>query len=156
MTAPSVSVMVRGWNIDAGVSGAMVLDAARRVEALGLDGIIVGDHVTFFGEGNDGLVLLTAMAAVTDRVQLKTCVYLLPLRHPVPVALQAAQLDQFSNGRFVFGIGIGGEDPNEFWSCGVDPSTRGARTNEALEILKRLWTEDAVKFSGRPDRSSNI
>jgi alkanesulfonate monooxygenase SsuD/methylene tetrahydromethanopterin reductase-like flavin-dependent oxidoreductase (luciferase family) len=65
------------------------------------------------------------------------------------VALQAAQLDQLSQGRLVLGIGVGGEDPHEFWSCGVDPKTRGARTNEALHILKRLWTEDGVDFAGK-------
>ncbi|GIW13584.1 MAG: hypothetical protein KatS3mg062_1023 [Tepidiforma sp.] len=149
MQAPHVSVMLRGWDIRTGTTGAMVLEAARRAEALGLDGLVAGDHVTFYGYGNDGLVTLTAAAAVTERIDLKTAVYLLPLRHPVPVALQVAQLDQLSMGRFTLGIGVGGEDPHEFWSCGVDPRTRGARTNEAIVILKRLWTEDGVTFQGR-------
>ncbi|MBK8559868.1 LLM class flavin-dependent oxidoreductase [Candidatus Amarobacter glycogenicus] len=149
MQAPSVSVMLKSWDIRTGTTGGMVLDAARQAEALGLDGLIAGDHVTFYGYGNDGLITLTAAAAVTERIELKTAVYLLPLRHPVPVALQVAQLDQLSMGRFVLGIGVGGEDPHEFWSSGVDPSTRGARTNEAIEVLKRLWTEDGVTFAGR-------
>lgn len=141
--------MIRGWDIRLGTTGQMVMDAARRAEALGLDGLIAGDHVTFHGYGNDGLLTLTAMAAATETIELKTGVYLLPLRHPVPVALQAAQLDQLSMGRLVLGVGIGGEDPHEYWSCGVDPSTRGARANEALQILKKLWTEDNVTFTGR-------
>jgi probable F420-dependent oxidoreductase len=149
MQAPSVSVMLRSWDIRVGTTGEMVLDAARLAEQVGLDGIIAGDHVTFYGYGNDGLVTLTAAAAVTERIELKTAVYLLPLRHPVPVALQVAQLDQLSMGRFVLGIGVGGEDPHEFWSSGVDPTTRGARTNEAMVILKRLWTEDHVSFEGK-------
>lgn len=149
MQPPSVSVMLRSWDVRVGTTGEMVLDAARRAENLGLDGIIAGDHVTFYGYGNDGLVTLTAAAAVTSRIELKTGVYLLPLRHPVPVALQVAQLDQLSLGRFVLGIGVGGEDPHEFWSSGVDPSTRGGRTNEAIQILKRLWSEDHVTFAGR-------
>jgi len=149
MKAPHVSVMLRGWDIRTGTTGGMVLEAARRAEALGLDGLVAGDHVTFYGYGNDGLVTLTAAAAVTERIDLKTAVYLLPLRHPVLVALQAAQLDQLSMGRFTLGIGVGGEDPHEFWSCGVDPRTRGARTNEAIAILRRLWTEDGVTFRGR-------
>lgn len=148
MQAPSVSVMLKSWDIRTGTTGGMVLDAARQAEALGLDGLIAGDHVTFYGYGNDGLITLTAAAAVTERIELKTAVYLLPLRHPVPVALQVAQLDQLSMGRFVLGIGVGGEDPHEFWSSGVDPSTRGARTNEAIEVLKRLWTEDGVTYAG--------
>ena len=141
--------MIRGWDIRLGTTGQMVMDAARRAEALGLDGLIAGDHVTFHGYGNDGLLTLTAMAAATETIELKTGVYLLPLRHPVPVALQAAQLDQLSMGRLVLGIGIGGEDPHEYWSCGVDPATRGARANEALQILKKLWSEDNVTFAGR-------
>ncbi|MEO8540194.1 MAG: LLM class flavin-dependent oxidoreductase [bacterium] len=149
MQAPTVSVMLRSWDIRVGTTGEMALDAARLAENVGLDGILAGDHVTFYGYGNDGLITLTAAAAVTSRIELKTGVYLLPLRHPVPVALQVAQLDQLSMGRFVLGIGVGGEDPHEFWSSGVDPATRGARTNEAMRILKRLWTEDHVTFAGK-------
>lgn len=141
--------MLRSWDIRLGVTAEMVLDAARLAESIGLEGIMAGDHVTFHGFGNDGLTTLTAIAAVTERIQLRTAVYLLPLRHPVPVALQVAQLDQLSMGRFVFGIGIGGEDPHEYTSCGVDPRTRGARANEALQIIRRLWSEDQVTFHGR-------
>lgn len=146
---PRVSVLVRAWDLRLGITGAMVVEAAQRAEALGLDGVIAGDHVSFYGFGNDGMMTLTAIAAATERLELKTSVYLLPLRHPVPVALQAAQLDQLSLGRFVLGVGVGGEDPHEFWSCGVDPATRGARTNEAMQILRRLWTEDGVSFAGK-------
>lgn len=141
--------MIRAWDIRVGTTGEMTLDAARRAEAIGLDGLIAGDHVTFYGYGNDGLITLTAVAAVTERIELKTAVYLLPLRHPVPVALQVAQLDQLSMGRFVLGIGVGGEDRHEFTSCGVDPATRGARTNESLQIIRRLWREDNVSFEGK-------
>ncbi|MEX2080656.1 MAG: TIGR03619 family F420-dependent LLM class oxidoreductase, partial [Dehalococcoidia bacterium] len=145
---PSVSIAVGSWDIRTGVTAEMTLDAARQAEAAGLDGVLAGDHVTFHGFGNDGLITLTAIAAVTSRVLLKTGVYLLPLRHPVPVALQVAQLDQLSQGRVVLGIGVGGEDPHEFWSSGVDPRRRGRRTNEAIQILRRLWTEDGVTHHG--------
>jgi probable F420-dependent oxidoreductase len=137
------------WNVRAGVYGRDVLDAARAAEAAGLDGIFAGDHVTFYGNGNDGLVQLTAIAATTERLLLKTSVYLLALRHPTAVALQCAMLDQLSNGRFELGIGVGGEDANEFRACGVDPATRGARTNEAMEILSSLWTQETTTYSGR-------
>jgi probable F420-dependent oxidoreductase len=149
MDAPNVSVMVGSWDIRLGTTGEMVLDAARRAEALGLDGLIAGDHVTFHGSGNDGLITLAAIATATERLELKTSVYLLPLRHPLPVALQVAQIDQLSMGRLVLGVGVGGEDRHEFLSCGVDPRTRGARTNEALQILRKLWSEDNVTFAGR-------
>ena len=63
--APKVASMIRAWDVRVGASGAMVLDAARLAEALGLDGLVAGDHVTFYGYGNDGLITLTAIAAVT-------------------------------------------------------------------------------------------
>ena len=149
MAQVKVAAMIRSWDERTGVSPAMTLAAARNAEAAGLDGLVVGDHVTFYGYGNDGLITLTAVATVTERIELKTCVYLLPLRHVVPVALQTAQLAQLSGGRLNFGVGVGGEDPHEFTSCGVDPKTRGARTNEALAVLRRLWTEDGVTFEGK-------
>ncbi len=153
---PKVGVLVRSWDIRIGVTGQETLEAARRAEAVGLDAVIAGDHVTFYGFGNDGLLTLTAVAAVTERIELRTSVYLLPLRHPVPVALQCAQLDQLSMGRFVLGVGVGGEDPHEFESCGVDPRTRGRRADEAIAILRRLWTEDAVTFEGRHFQLRNV
>ena len=61
--APHVSVMVRAWDIRVGTTGQMTLESARRAESLGLDGVVVGDHVTFYGYGNDGLITLTAIAA---------------------------------------------------------------------------------------------
>jgi len=156
MRTPKVGVMIRAWDLRVGVAPAETLAAARRAEELGLDAVVVGDHVTFYGYGNDGLVTLTAIAAVTERVELRTSVYLLPLRHPVPVALHCAQLDQLSLGRLVLGIGVGGEDPHEFESCGVDPRTRGARANEAIQILRRLWSEDDVDFAGRHFRLERV
>jgi hypothetical protein len=64
MQPPRVSVLVRGWDVRTGTTGQMALDAVRLAEDIGLDGLIVGDHVTFSGYGNDGLILLTAYAAV--------------------------------------------------------------------------------------------
>src|SRR5438105_2070774 len=59
---------------------------ARAAEAAGVDGVFVGDHVTFYGSGSDGLMKLAPIAAVTTKLELQTCVYLLALRHPTPVA----------------------------------------------------------------------
>jgi probable F420-dependent oxidoreductase len=146
---PQVFVPAGAWNVRAGVDPREVLEAARRAEAAGVDGVFSGDHVSFHGLGNDGILNLAPIAAVTESLLLRTSVYLLPLRHPVPVALQCAMLHQLSGGRFSLGIGAGGEDPAEFWACGVDPRTRGARTDEALQALRRLWTEDSVTFHGR-------
>ena len=79
---------------------------ARAAEVAGVDGVFVGDHVTFYGSGSDALMKLAPIAAVTTKLELQTCVYLLALRHPTPVALQTAMLDQQSQGRLILGVGI--------------------------------------------------
>lgn len=149
MQLPTISVPTGAWNLRAGISAEQVLDAARQAEAAGIDGLFAGDHVTFYGSGNDGLINLAAVAVATERVQLMTSVYLLALRHPTAVALQCAMLDQLAGGRFVLGVGIGGEDPNEWWACGIDPKTRARRTDEALEIMRSLWTQEETTFHGK-------
>jgi probable F420-dependent oxidoreductase len=135
--------------IPAGPSDENLREWARQAEDAGVDGCFVGDHVTFYGSGSDGLLKLATVAAVSDRMLLQTCVYLLALRHPTPVALQAAMVDQLSRGRLILGVGIGGEDPNEWWACGVDPKTRARRTDESLQVLRSLWTQEETTFTGR-------
>ncbi len=149
MQLPTISVPTGAWNLRAGISPEQVLEAARKAEAAGIDSLFAGDHVTFYGAGNDGLINLAAVAVVTERVQLLTSVYLLALRHPTPVALHCAMLDQLCQGRLVLGVGIGGEDPNEWWACGIDPKTRARRTDEALQILRSLWTQEGTTFEGK-------
>jgi alkanesulfonate monooxygenase SsuD/methylene tetrahydromethanopterin reductase-like flavin-dependent oxidoreductase (luciferase family) len=82
-------------------------------------------------------------------LRVGTCVYLLPLRHPVPVAKQIATLDHLADGRFVFGVGVGGEFPDEYAACGVPVRERGARLSEAIEVLRKLWTGESVAHEGR-------
>jgi len=82
-------------------------------------------------------------------VRLGTCVYLLPLRHPTPVAKMVASLDFLSEGRVTFGIGVGGEFPGEFQASGVPVTERGARTNEAIAVLRALWSGEAAGHEGR-------
>lgn len=149
MKLPTTLIPTGAWNMRAGITSEEVLAAAKKAEAAGIDGLFAGDHVTFYGNGNDGLVNLAAVATVTERVRLMTSVYLLALRHPTPVALQCAMIDQLSNGRLILGVGIGGEDKNEWLACGVDPSTRARRTDEALQILRSLWTQDETTFDGK-------
>lgn len=128
----------------------------RHVEEGGIDGVFVGDHVTFYGSGSDGLLQLATIGAVSTKLELQTCVYLLALRHPTPVALQAAMIDRWSKGRLILGVGIGGEDPNEWWACGVDPKTRARRTDESMQILRSLWTQDETTFDGKYFKLNNV
>ena len=121
-----------------------------RAEASGITRLVLGDHVTFKGgQGFDGLQNATAVAVLTDRVVVETAVYLLTLRHPVPVARQIAGLAALAPGRVIFGVGVGGDDPAELRACGVDPSTRGKRMDESLGIVRALIAGESVSARGR-------
>ena len=128
--------------------GRVLRDGIAEIVDAGIDRVCVGDHVSFHGgRGFDGLVQATALGALCD-LEVQTAVYLLPLRHPVPVARQVASLAQISPGRFIFGVGVGGEDPNEVRMCGVDPATRGKRMDESLSIIRELLAGESVSRSG--------
>src|SRR6266508_3664232 len=99
-----------------------VARALRTIAEAGLDHVIVGDHISFRGgRGTDGLIAAAIYAALEPRLTTYLSVYLLPLRHPVPVARQLATVATFAPGRIVFGVGVGGEDRHEIEICGVDP-----------------------------------
>jgi len=120
-----------------------------QVDKAGIDHVCCGDHVSFADAGFDGLVQATALAMLHPTLPIYSGVYLLPLRHPVLVARQLADIDRLAPGRLVFGVGIGGEDRHEVAICGVDPATRGLRMNECLTILRQLLTGKAITFHGR-------
>src|SRR5580704_17337321 len=97
-----------------------------QAEKEGIDHVCCGDLVSFVaGLGFDGLVQATALSMLHPTLPVHTGVYLLPLRHPVLVARQLADISQIAPGRLVFGVGVGGEDRHETSVCGVEPATRG-------------------------------
>jgi len=113
----------------------------------GIDLVFLADHVSFRGgEGTDGIVALAAMSGVEPRLGLSLGVYLLALRHPVVAARQIATLAEAAPGRVTIGVGVGGEDRSEFEVCGVDPATRGRRTDAALQIVRRLLAGESVSW----------
>ena len=92
--------------------------------------------------------VMSYLAAKTCKLTLGTSIIVLPMHNPFEVAKQAAELDQLSNGRFVLGIGVGWFE-EEFDVLQQNYHNRGARTNEALELMKVLWSENLVTFKGR-------
>lgn len=124
--------------------------ALAAMEASGLDHAVVGDHVSFIaGFGDDGLVRATTVLALSTYLRVSVGVYLLPLRHPVPVARQLASISQLAPGRLTLGVGVGGEDRREVEMCGVDPRTRGRRMDECMQVLIGLRAGKAFTFHGR-------
>jgi len=119
------------------------------VDRCGYDSLWVGDHISFALPILDPLLQLAQAAVASRRLQLGTAVYLLPLRHPTPVAKQVSTLDHLTEGRFVFGVGVGGEFPKEYEACGVPLGERGARLSESLTVLRKLWTGEPASHDGR-------
>jgi alkanesulfonate monooxygenase SsuD/methylene tetrahydromethanopterin reductase-like flavin-dependent oxidoreductase (luciferase family) len=128
----------------------------RRIADAGVDHLCVGDHVSFFvGAGSDGLISATSLLAAQAALPVYVGLYLLPLRHPVPVARQLATIAQLAPGRLTLGVGVGGEDPHELEVCGVDPTSRGRRMDECLRILRGLADGTPVTFDGEFFRLDN-
>ncbi|MCU1369913.1 MAG: hypothetical protein JWO77_1107 [Ilumatobacteraceae bacterium] len=139
----------------------------RSVEDRGFESIWVPEHVVLFedyasaypyspdgkfpGGADTGmlepLTALTYLAAVTDRVRLGTAICLVPQRNPVYTAKQVTDLDNLSGGRAEFGIGVGWLR-EEFEALGVPFERRGQRTDEHLEVMKSLWTQETSEFHG--------
>ena len=145
----------------------MIADFGRRAEEAGLDSIWVGEHVVLFDEmefpypgSRDGRIpvpegggLLDSvatfgfLASATKRIRLGTGICLVPQRNPIYTAKEFATLDWLSNGRIDFGIGVGW-CKEEVLACGYDWDDRGARCDEFLQVMRRLWTEPVASFDG--------
>ena len=121
-----------------------------QADAAGIDHVCCADHVSFLaGLGFDGLLQATALAMLHPTLRIYCGLYLLPLRHPVLVARQLADIQRLAPGRLTFGVGVGGEDRHEVSVCGVDPATRGRRMDECLTVLRQLLTGAPVTFHGQ-------
>jgi probable F420-dependent oxidoreductase len=128
---------------------AELRELVELVDCCGYDSLWCGDHISFPMAILDPLLQLAQAAVVSSRLTFGTSVYLLPLRHPVPVAKQVATLDHLTDGRFIFGVGLGGEFPKEYQACGVPLKERGARLSEAIPLVRKLWSGQPVTHEGR-------
>ena len=151
----------------ANADGPLLRTLGREAEARGFESIWVAEHVVLFddydsvypyaengkfpGDAETGLLepltALTYLAAVTDRVRLGTGICLVPQRNPVYTAKQVVDLDALSGGRVDFGVGIGWLR-EEFEALDVPFERRGARTDDYLQVMKALWTEETSSFEG--------
>jgi alkanesulfonate monooxygenase SsuD/methylene tetrahydromethanopterin reductase-like flavin-dependent oxidoreductase (luciferase family) len=129
-----------------------LMSLATRAEGAGWDGIFLWDHV-LHGDGvpiGEVWVMLTAIAAVTERIRLGPMVTPLSRRRPWVVARQAVTLDHLSGGRVVLGVGSGGDGWREFSAFGEapDPAIRGQVVDESLAVITRLWSGKPASFAG--------
>ena len=159
-----ISLIMRGTHATADA----FVKLAQRAEALAYDAVWASDHIFFpklkdaahpdtphgglppaWTEGYwESLSVLGHVAAHTKRIAVGTSVLILPMHHPIQAAKRMAVLDQLSGGRFIFGVGVGWLK-EEFEALNWPFKERGARTDEGLEICKKLWTEHKPSHNGR-------
>ncbi|MFK4089830.1 LLM class F420-dependent oxidoreductase [Kribbella sp. NPDC020789] len=137
-----------------GADPDVLIRRAQLAEAAGFESLWVGDHLAL--PAHDGgdlprlevIVALSHLAALTSRIRLGIGVLVLPQRQPVLLAKQLTSLDLLSRGRLDVGIGVGYVEP-ELHALGATLADRGARTDEYLEVMRTLWTEEIASFAGR-------
>ncbi|MCH7712204.1 MAG: LLM class flavin-dependent oxidoreductase [Chloroflexi bacterium] len=147
MTTPDLH-----FGIGAALGAAQTASQAKWMEELGFEYFSAGEHYMRGdppGPTQAALTLLAVAAGATEKIRLLSSILLAPFYHPLVLAKLTTTLDIASGGRLTLGIGIGGEFPMEFEAAGLDVKQRGRRTNECLEVLTQLWTQDSVDFKGR-------
>jgi probable F420-dependent oxidoreductase len=141
-----------------------LVDLAVRAEELGVDSVWVHDHV--FNVGHvlerigrkpyyEPLTFLSYVAARTSRVRLGTSVLVLPYHNPIRLAKAAATLDVLSRGRLVLGVGVGAIQ-SEMETMGTPFRERGAFTDEAIAVMRALWSQEDPRFEGRYSRFAGM
>ena len=170
------AIRVKAWGMELGAvypqielkgDPEAVRSIGRGIEGMGFDYLLAYDHV--LGAAHEGrtppltgpyterdpfhdpLVMFAYLAGLTTRLRFASGVIILPQRQTALVARQCADLDLLSGGRFRLGVGVGWNHV-EYDSLGQDFRTRGVREEEQIELLRRLWTEPLIDFTGRFDR----
>src|ERR1700734_2212863 len=150
MTEMKLSLIVRGQHPlgDAAKHLADDLDLVRAADRLGFDGVVKGSHYSPHPfQSVQQIPFLAYCAAIAPRLRIICGLVLVPLHKPLDLAEQLATLALMSGGRLVFGAGIGYRDV-EFKAFGVPRGKLGARFEEVMLAIKRLWTEDSVDMKG--------
>lgn len=132
---------------------------ARKAEAMGYDSVWATEGLVNELPALDPVVAIAGLALGTTRVAIGSCVLLSPLRHPVILAKQIASLDVLCGGRLVFGLGVGGStlsNPDAYRALGIAVEERGARCDEGIEIMRKLWSGKRVSHAGRFYRFADI
>jgi probable F420-dependent oxidoreductase len=161
----SVQVGVTFPQSEIGADPKAIRDYAQAAEDLGYEHLLAYDHVLGADPSNregwrgythktmfhEPLTLFCYLAAITKRLEFVSGVIVLPQRQSALVAKQAAEVDVLSGGRLRLGAGIGW-NAVEYEALGEDFSTRGARIEEQIEVMRLLWTREVVSFEGKYHR----
>lgn len=151
-----------GLPITAANDPVVVRDFVQALDESGFDVLTTAGHLlgapaerfsdrpvgTYTGPFHDPFVLFAYLAATTQRLHFRPSILILPLYPTAIVAKQSAELQFLSGGRFELGVGISWNEA-EYQAAGQDFSTRGRRLEEQVHVLRKLWSEPYVTFSGR-------
>jgi probable F420-dependent oxidoreductase len=129
-------------------SGQFLFDLAEFCERSDIDSIWLSDRLSSPVPVPEVMTSLAAIAARTQKLKFGPSVLVLPYRTPVVAAKEMATVDWLSRGRLFPAVGVGVELPREFDASGVPFKERGRRTDEAIRIMRLLWTEDEVSYQG--------
>ncbi len=126
-----------------------LVEMVQQVDRLGFDSFWCGDHISMPIPFLDPLQQIAQAAVISRRLTFGVGVYLLPLRNFAPVAKQVSTLDLLTEGRLIFGVGVGGEFPKEYAVSGIPREERGARLSDGIRVLKKLWSGEKVSHASR-------
>ena len=121
-----------------------------------VDSLFLPDRIVGPVSPPETLATLAAIAGRTRRLKVGAAVLVLPARDPVLLAKECATIDLLSEGRFLPMFGVAEDGVPEWAAMGIDPHTRGARANEMLQVMTRLWTEDHVDYAGEYYRFRDV
>jgi probable F420-dependent oxidoreductase len=126
-----------------------VLEFIDDCERWDIDSVWVSDRIVAPRPTLDPIVFMAYMASRMQNMKFGTSALVLPTRHPVVLAKQLATLDFLCKGRLLLVVGLGGDDSKDFEAAGVRKEERGKRADEAIVLMKKLWTEEQVSFEGQ-------
>lgn len=143
-------------NFGAQTDPASLLAWARFAEDRNFDFAMISDHVASTPDVTalypthfyDSFATLAWLAGQTERIEIGTTVAIVPYRHPLHTARLAANIDRFTGGRLILGVGVGGMR-QEYAALGLPFHLRGAITDEYLEVITRAWAEETISFDGK-------
>jgi probable F420-dependent oxidoreductase len=126
-----------------------VLEFIDDCERWDIDSVWVSDRIAAPRPTLDPVVFMAYLASRMRNMKFGTSALVLPTRHPVVLAKQLATLDFLCKGRLLLVVGLGGDDSKDFEATGVRKEERGKRADEAIVLMKKLWTEEQVTYHGQ-------